>query len=110
MNRFLLLLPIWAGAIAFLIMYFRKEESVRKVLIVVCLSIVLGGVASFVYADMSNETSNYLPYSFSDIENSDVGKSIQKNNNEKKKEQVQSNKSKWGSDFWNDYMSKKNSK
>ncbi|MCQ2535800.1 MAG: hypothetical protein MJ110_02400 [Lachnospiraceae bacterium] len=107
MNRFLILMPIWVGLIVFAILYFRKVESIPKIVAFVCAGVILGGVFSFVYADMSMHTSNYIGTSFDDIEGSDRVKQKKQEQAIKKNEKVQSKKGDWGSDFWAEYRKNK---
>lgn len=107
MNRFLILMPIWTGLIVFAILYFKKVESIPKIIAFVCAGVILGGVFSFVYADMSMHTSNYIGTSFDDIERSDTGKKIKQKQAEKEAKKVQSRKSDWGNDFWAEYRKNK---
>jgi len=107
MNRFLILMPIWVGLIVFAILYFRKVESIPKIIAFVCAGVVLGGVFSFVYADMSMHTSNYIGTSFDDLEKTETGQKIKQQQAEKNAEKIQSRKSDWGSEFWAEYRKNK---
>lgn len=103
MNRFLLLMPIWVGLIVFAILYFRKVESLPKIIAIVCASMVLAGAFSFVYADMSMHTSNYVGTSFDDLGRTETGRKIKQQQVEKQQEKIQSQRSDWGSEFWKEY-------